>query len=156
MKRYLLPLLLILALLLSACAKTPADPVKTDEPEPTPTVEPTPEPEPEPEPTPDPEPEEPYVPDPNEYTIDKEEGMNQITVYWVKPGQDYSTCDMWIWYLGADGHGYSFHECAYGAKVVLNLPDTVKNMGYIVRYDCSDPGGSTWGDAKKDIQDDQS
>ncbi len=155
MKRYLLPLLLILALLLSACAKTPADPVKTDEPEPTPTVEPTPEPEPEPEPTPDPEPEEPYVPDPNEYTIDKEEGMNQITVYWVKPGQDYSTCDMWIWYLGADGHGYSFHECAYGAKVVLNLPDTVKNMGYIVRYDCSDPGGSTWGDAKKDIQDDQ-
>ena len=153
MKRTLLFVILILALLLSSCAKKQPDPVPS--PDPTQTVEPTPEQEPEPEPEPTPEPEEPYVPDPNEYTIDKEEGKNQITVYWVKPGQDYSTCDMWIWYLGADGQGYSFHECAYGAKVVLNLPDTVKTMGYIVRYDCSNPGGSTWGDAKKDIQEDQ-
>ena len=150
MKRILVPLLLVLALLLSACAKTPAETDTKTDPEPTPSVEPTPEPTPEPEPEPEPTP----VIDPNEYTIDREDGKNQITFYWTKPGVDYSKADMWIWYGGADGHGYPFHECAYGGKVVLNVPDTVHSLGYIVRYDCSDPGGSSWGEATKDVEDD--
>ena len=116
MKRILVPLLLVLALLLSACAKTPAETDTKTDTEPTPSVEPTPEPTPEPEPEPEPTP----VIDPNEYTIDREDGKNQITFYWTKPGVDYSKADMWIWYGGADGHGYPFHECAYGGKVVLN------------------------------------
>ena len=76
-----------------------------------------------------------------EYTLPREEGTRQLTFYWQDEEADYSTCDMWIWYPNADGHGYLFHPCAYGVKVVLNVPEDVSEVGFIVRRRCSDPGG---------------
>ncbi|MBQ5487497.1 MAG: type I pullulanase [Clostridia bacterium] len=91
----------------------------------------------------------------DEYTLEREEGTNQLTFYWNADGVDYDKCDMWIWYPNADGHGYLFHPCEYGAKVVLNVPKDVSEVGFIVRRDCSDPGGSSWGDATKDYDGDR-
>ena len=90
-----------------------------------------------------------------EYTLPYEDGCNQITFYWNSDGADYSKCDMWIWFPNADGRGYLFHECEYGAKVVLNVPEDVKEVGFIVRRNCSDPGGTSWGDATKDYDGDR-
>ena len=90
-----------------------------------------------------------------EYTLEREEGCNQLTFYWHADGVDYSKCDMWIWYPNADGKGYLFHECEYGAKVVLNVPEDVTEVGFIVRRDCSEPGGTSWGNATKDYDGDR-
>ena len=140
----ILSLAMILALA-AGCAEKP----KPDEPAPQPQVEPVPEPEPTPEPEPEPE------PVPEEYTLEREPGTNQLTFYWTKEGADYETSDMWIWYPGADGHGYLFHPCAYGGKVVINVPEDIEEVGFIVRTGCSDPGGASWGDATKDFGDDR-
>ena len=90
-----------------------------------------------------------------EYSLAPEPGTNQLTFYWTKEGVDYDKCDMWIWYPDADGRGYPFHRCEYGGKVVLNVPEAVTEVGFIVRRDCSEPGGSSWGDATKDYEDDR-
>ena len=90
-----------------------------------------------------------------EYTLAPEEGTNQLVFYWKAEGVDYSKCDMWIWYPDADGHGYLFHPCAYGVKVILNVPKAVEQVGFIVRKNCSDPGGSSWGEATKDYDGDR-
>ena len=90
-----------------------------------------------------------------EYFLEREEGCNQITFYWYSPNVDYEKCDMWIWYPNADGHGYLFHPCDYGVKVVLNVPEDISEVGFIVRKNCSDPGGSSWGEATKDFSDDR-
>ena len=93
--------------------------------------------------------------DPDEYTLEREPGTNQITFYWNSPGADYDKCDMWIWYPNADGHGFLFHPCEYGVKVVLNVPEDITEVGFIVRKNCSDPGGASWGDATKDYDGDR-
>ena len=62
---------------------------------------------------------------------------------------------MWIWYPNADGHGYLFHPCEYGVKVVLNVPEEISQVGFIVRRNCSDPGGASWGSATKDYDGDR-
>ena len=90
-----------------------------------------------------------------EYTLPREEGTRQLTFYWQDEEADYSTCDMWIWYPNADGHGYLFHPCDYGVKVVLNVPEDVSEVGFIVRRRCSDPGGASWGEATKDYDGDR-
>ena len=90
-----------------------------------------------------------------EYTLPREEGTRQLTFYWYNEEGNYDACDMWIWYPNADGHGYLFHPCAYGAKVVLNVPEDVTQVGFIVRRNCSDPGGSSWGEATKDFDGDR-
>ena len=90
-----------------------------------------------------------------EYTLAPEEGCNQLTLYWSYPGGSYENCDVWVWFPGRDGHGELFHPCAYGAKVVLNVPQEVSEVGFIVRRDCSDPGGSSWGSATKDFDGDR-
>ncbi len=82
------------------------------------------------------------------------DGYNQITFYWTHSGE-YENCDMWIWWDGKDGAGYRFHECDYGAKVVVNIPEGVGQIGFIVRKDCSDPGGTSWGSATKDFEQDR-
>lgn len=100
--------------------------------------------------------ETPWAPPADEYTIPKEEGCNQLTFYWSNVlNIDISTCDIWIWYDGANGRGYPMHECAYGAKVVVNVPEDVTEVGFIVRKNCSEPGGTTWGNANKDGNDDR-
>lgn len=97
-----------------------------------------------------------WRPPSDEYSIDREDGTRQLTLYWNKSGEiDFSTSDMWIWWDGKDGSGYIMHPCDYGAKVVVNVPDTVAEVGFIVRTSCSDPGGSSWGTATKDFENDR-
>ncbi len=90
-----------------------------------------------------------------EYTLPREEGCRQLTLYWNSPGADYEKCDVWVWFPGKDGHGELFHPCAYGVKMVINIPADVSEVGFIVRRNCSDPGGSSWGEATKDFADDR-
>ena len=89
-----------------------------------------------------------------EYTEPLQDGYNQVTFYWTYPGT-YENCDIWIWWGEVAGKGYLFHECEYGAKVVVNVPEDVEEVGFIVRRDCSDPGGSSWGSATKDYEADR-
>ena len=100
-----------------------------------------------------------YQPPEGEYDIETPEGYNKVTFYWVNPmfssWADYETCDIWIWYDDVDGKGYLLEQCEYGAKVVINVPDTVTEVGFIVRKDCSEPGGTSWGSASKDGGDDR-
>ena len=84
-----------------------------------------------------------------EYTLELEEGCRQLTIYY-KRASGYENCDIWLWYEGVEGRGYDLHECSYGAKVVVNVPNTVTEVGYIIRTGCSDPGGTSWGTATKD------
>ena len=85
----------------------------------------------------------------DEYTIPKEEGYNQITFYWSHPGV-IENCDVWAWWDGKEGSGYVMHPCDYGAKVVINVPEGIEQIGFIVRTECSEPGGTSWGEATKD------
>ena len=90
----------------------------------------------------------------DEYKLPLEEGYNQVTFYWTYNGS-YENCDMWIWWGDVVGKGYLFHECAYGAKVVVNVPENITQVGFIVRKDCSEPGGTAWGNATKDFDQDR-
>ena len=94
------------------------------------------------------------APEAEEYTEPIPDGHNQVVFYWNYPGS-YETCDMWIWFPQKDGKGYTFHECEYGGKVIVNVPEGVEEVGFIVRRDCSDPGGSSWGSATKDYEQDR-
>ena len=101
------------------------------------------------------EPEAPAAPPADEFTLPLEDGCRQLTLYWNNPSGGYDNCDVWMWFPGRDGHGELFHPCGYGAKVVVNVPQDVTEVGFIVRRDCSDPGGSSWGDATKDYDEDR-
>ena len=90
-----------------------------------------------------------------EYILEREPGTRQLTLYWTAPDADYATCDVWLWYPGGDGRGHLLHPCAYGAKCVVNVPEGVSEVGFIVRRSCSDPGGASWGEATKDFPDDR-
>lgn len=95
-----------------------------------------------------------WTPPADEYTLPIEDGCNQLTFYWSHNGS-YENCDIWIWWGDKAGQGYVFHECEYGAKVVVNVPEGIEQVGFIVRKDCSDPGGSSWGNATKDYDQDR-
>ena len=95
-----------------------------------------------------------WQPPADEYTLPIEEGHNQLTFYWNHNGS-YENCDIWIWWGDKAGQGYVFHECEYGAKVVVNVPEGIEQVGFIVRKDCSEPGGSSWGNATKDYDQDR-
>ena len=85
------------------------------------------------------------LPAEEEYSLPLEEGCRQLSLYWKSPTDSYDDCDIWVWYPGKDGHGELFHPCAYGGKVVLNVPKEVEEVGFIVRRECSAPGGSSLG-----------
>ena len=95
-----------------------------------------------------------WRPPEGEYTIPKEDGYNQITFYWTYPGE-IENCDVWVWWDGKEGSGYLLHQCEYGAKAVINVPEGIEQVGFIVRRDCSEPGGTAWGDATKDFGEDR-
>ena len=95
-----------------------------------------------------------WTPPADEYTLPIEDGCNQLTFYWNHNGS-YENCDIWIWWGDKAGQGYVFHECEYGAKVVVNVPEGIEQVGFIVRKDCSEPGGSSWGNATKDYDQDR-
>ena len=96
-----------------------------------------------------------YQPPIDEYKEPLIDGYNQVTFYWTHPSADYTNCDIWIWWGDVAGKGYTFHKCNYGGKVVVNVPDGVSEVGFIVRRDCSEPGGSSWGSATKDYDQDR-
>ncbi len=150
----LLLVLLMLCSLLAACGEAPAPAEKPEE-QSAPAQDTQPEKEgPPKEEAPKEEPPAP-APTEDEYTLEKEPGCNQLTLYWNHPSADYSKCDVWIWFPGRDGSGNLFHPCAYGVKCVVNVPEDVSEVGFIVRRDCSDPGAKSWGDATKDYEDDR-
>ena len=99
-------------------------------------------------------PDDGYIIPEDEYTIPEEEGYNQIHFYWSYPGV-IENCDIWVWWDGKEGSGYLLHECDYGAKAVINVPEEITQVGFIVRRDCSEPGGSAWGTATKDFGEDR-
>ena len=85
-----------------------------------------------------------------------EEGCNQLVLYWHSDrAVDINTSDVWIWWGDVAGKGYTFLPCAYGFKCVVNVPEDVKEVGFIVRTGCSDPGGTSWGSATKDFEADR-
>lgn len=112
-------------------------------------------PDPVPEPAPAQEASEPAPAPTEEFTLPREDGCNQLTLYWSSATADYDACDVWMWWDGKDGCGYAFHPCAYGAKCVVNVPEEIEQVGFIVRTDCSDPCGTSWGTATKDFEDDR-
>ena len=90
-----------------------------------------------------------------EYFLEKEPGCRQLTLYWVDPDADYSKCDVWVWFPGKDGGGTLFYPCDYGVKCMVNVPEEVNEVGFIVRKNCSDPGAKSWGSATKDVEEDR-
>ncbi len=84
-----------------------------------------------------------------EYELPLEDGYRQLTIYYNREGS-YENCDVWLWYGDVSGRGYKFHDCTYGAKMVINIPEDITEVGYIIRVNCSDPGGESWGNAEKD------
>lgn len=86
--------------------------------------------------------------DSGEYTLEREDGTKQVTIYYQsKTG--YDNKDVWFWYDGANGKGYEFHPCDYGAKFVANVPDTLTSVNYIIRTGCV-PGSDNWSGVGKD------
>ncbi|MBQ5952392.1 MAG: type I pullulanase [Lachnospiraceae bacterium] len=137
----LVAILMLLATVLSSCGKpeTPTTAPVTEAPTESSTEKPT---------------EPPTQPTENapaeEFELPKEAGKNQLSLYWHSDTADYSKCDVWMWWDGADGRGYEFHPSAYGVKCVVNVPEDVAQVGFIVRKECSDPCGTSWGNAVKD------
>ena len=84
-----------------------------------------------------------------EYELPLEDGCRQATIYYQRDA-GYDDCDVWLWYGTVAGRGYAFHTCEYGAKVVVNVPDTIEEIGFIIRTGSSNPGGTTWTSEKKD------
>lgn len=85
----------------------------------------------------------------DEYRLPLEDGKKQLTIYYFRAA-GYADCDIWMWYGDVAGQGYLMHDCAYGAKVVINVPESITQVGFIIRTGCSDPGGTSWGTATKD------
>ncbi len=95
-----------------------------------------------------------WTPPEDEWKLEREEGYNQITFYWSYPGV-IEDCDLWVWWDGKEGSGYLMHECEYGAKATVNVPEGIDKVGFIVRTNCDEPGGSSWGTATKDFDGDR-
>ena len=154
MQKRIIAMLLICLLICGAFAcKEPAQPEATPEPQQTeiPT-EATPEPQQPDTPTEAPTP-VPVLED--EYFLPHEDGTRQLTLYWQADSYNFETSDMWIWYPDAAGRGYPMYPCAYGAKCMINVPEDVDEVGFIVRVNCSDPCGDSWGEATKDYDGDR-
>ncbi len=148
MRKHIFALLLAVLLLLTACtgpAKTAAAPTEapaaaTEAPAPEPTAAPTEEPAPEPA---------------GAYTLEREAGCNQLSLYWTRGAIDFDTSDMWIWFKGKEGKSYPMHPCAYGAVVIVNVPEDVEEVGFIVRTGVTELGSTSWGTATKDFDGDR-
>lgn len=79
---------------------------------------------------------------------------NTLTFYW-NGNDSTNNCDVWAWWDGKAGNGYRMQPCGYGAKCTINVPKHIEHVGFIVRTNCSDPCGSSWGTAYKDWHEDR-
>ena len=78
----------------------------------------------------------------------------RLELYW-QGSADIETSDVWAWMPGKDGRGYLFERCDYGFVCVIEVSEDTEEVGFIVRTNCSKPGGSSWGEATKDFADDR-
>ena len=149
MKKQLFALLLAALLLLTACGGTAqtaaADPTQAPVEKPAETAAPATAPTAAPT----------EAPAAEEYQLEREAGCNQLSIYWTKDKIDIDTSDMWIWFKGKDGKSYPTHPCDYGAKVVINVPEDVEEVGFIVRTGVTELGSTSWGTANKDFDGDR-
>lgn len=90
------------------------------------------------------------IDDGSDYSLPIESGCKQIIFYWDILTNEIPTSDMWVWWDGKEGSGYLMYPCNYGAKAVINVPNTITQVGFIARRDCTEPGASKWGTATKD------
>ncbi len=142
----LLATVILSGVLLTACMPGQQNPGDTGESSEAPTETPTEE---------NTDPPSEWQPPEDEYILEREDGCRQITFYWTHSNLDIATSDIWVWWDGKEGSGYLMHECDYGAKAVINVPENINQVGFIVRRDCSDPGSDAWGDATKDFSEDR-
>ncbi len=82
------------------------------------------------------------------------EGYNQLVLYWDYAG-DLSTAAYWIWFDDGAGQGYPVEADEYGCKVVIDVPENVKKVGFIACYGCSATSGSSWIGGTKDVDADR-
>ena len=83
-----------------------------------------------------------------DYELPREEGCRQLVVYWRETAHSYKDNDLWLWHDLAEGRAYEFHPCAYGAKAVVNVPQEIEQVGFILRKNAT-THGETWGVADK-------
>lgn len=95
------------------------------------------------------------IDDGSDYTLPVEKGYKQVIFYWDLGGADIATSDCWVWWDGKEGSGYLMHPCNYGAKAIINVPESMTQVGFIIRRDCSEPGANSWGTATKDYDGDR-
>ncbi len=145
-------LAMLFSLTFAGCTQNPAPTEPQDTPHATTTCPGT---------TPEPTTEAPTTPAPTTTAAQPEddhpevpEGFNRVVFYWTWNGT-YENCDIWIWYADKAGKGYLFEPCEYGGKVTVDVPEGIGEVGFIVRKDCSEPGGSSWGSATKDYDQDR-
>ena len=126
-KRFFMFLALMCAIIFtfSACGTTPVDPKPGDDEE------------------------EPG----DEYSLPLEDGKNQLTIYYNNPN-GYDTVDVWVWWDGSPAGmgGQLLHECEYGAKMVINFPSNITQVGFIIRIG-GVPGSPNWDGFVKDATD---
>ena len=88
------------------------------------------------------------------HDVQEENNTNTLTLYWN--GNDgINNCDVWAWWNGKAGSGYRLQPCEYGSKCTIDVPKHIEHVGFIVRTNCSDPCGSSWGTAYKDWHEDR-
>ena len=83
-----------------------------------------------------------------EYELPLEDGYRQVTIYYNR-AEGYDDCDIYLWYGTVTGRGYALHGCEYGGKVVLNVPENIEEVGFIIRTNCT-PGSDSWDGVNKD------
>ncbi len=96
---------------------------------------------------------EPTPPDDStgsEYSLPLEDGKNQLTIYYNNPN-GYDNADVWVWWDGSPAGmgGQLLHECEYGAKMVINFPSNITQVGFIIRLG-GEPGSPNWDGFSKD------
>lgn len=88
------------------------------------------------------------------HSTHEEDNTNTLTIYW-NGSDNLNNCDVWAWWDGKAGSGYRLQPCEYGSKCTINVPKHIEHVGFIVRTNCSDPCGSSWGTAYKDWHEDR-
>ena len=68
----------------------------------------------------------------SEYDLVRGEGQKKLTIYYSRAA-GYENCDIWLWHAEAEGRGNLLHPCEYGAKMVVLLPSTIDEVGFIIR-----------------------
>ena len=90
----------------------------------------------------------------DEYFLPKEEGCNQLTIYWDYD-DDVATAGFWIWPNEGAGKSYGTYECSYGVKCMVNIPKDVTRVGFIAIYGDVTFGGDSWPGGTKDYDGDR-